>query len=204
MAVPAIFSNFGSPSYLTSSLASLRLMAAVCGIRASSNASSASGVPATETRTPPISDAGGMSLKATGSLSALTNVHGPLWDAARNQRPESNTYMSLPVCSLSHGVSVLDTYSNFPSGSAFQLGLPSVTISSVGSVATTIAGIFFGTGSLFLEGGNSLTKSAGGEIVSVHGPSGSFASYQTVPPLRYNNCVFLFRTTANGVFRTRS
>ena len=89
--VLAIFSNFGSPSYCTSSFASLRLMAAVFGIAASRTASSASSVPATDTRTPPMSEAAGIFAKVGGSWSARTKVQGPLAEAARNQRPERST-----------------------------------------------------------------------------------------------------------------
>ena len=107
--MPGILSNSGLPSYSTSSVASLRLMAAVWGIWASSMASSASGVPATEVRTPPMSEAGGISEKLAGSSSAGTKLHGPSVDLDRYQRPDSSTYM-LPVGrSRSQAVSVFWT-----------------------------------------------------------------------------------------------
>ena len=59
-----------------------------------------------------------------------------------------------------------------------------VTISSVGSVAATTAGGCAGapeSGSAF---GMACTRSAGGLLVGLQGPSGSLASYQKVPLLR--------------------
>jgi hypothetical protein len=94
--VPSTFSNFGSPSNLGSNFALSRSIAAVCGTCASRTASSASGVPATETRADPRADAGGMSPNGFGNWSGRTMAHGPSSDGAENQRPEASTY-TLPL-----------------------------------------------------------------------------------------------------------
>src|SRR5262249_10699162 len=90
-AVNSICLNLGSPSYFTSSFAFDLSIADVCGTNASSIASLASDVPATDTRTAPSAEAGGMSLNAGGSWSGRTTVHGPSNEAAVNQRPETST-----------------------------------------------------------------------------------------------------------------
>src|SRR5437867_8212558 len=158
-------------------------MAAVCGTWASSIASSASGVPATDTRTAPRPEAGGMSLNAAGSWSLRTTAHGPASVSARYQRPEIST-KTLPVLiSRTTGVSVFAMYisSALPIGS--QDGGPSVAISSVGSVATMIFGGVLGGGAEEVPGGISFATSAGGASIGAHGPLGSFAPYQILPPL---------------------
>ena len=65
-----------------------------------------------------------------------------------------------------------------------HVGGPSDAISSVGSVATTIFGGFAGAGVDEVSGGTSFATSAGGLAIEVHGPFGSFALYQSLPPLR--------------------
>ena len=55
---------------------------------------------ATEASTLPIGLSAGIFAKSTGSLSGATNVHGPLFDAAVNQRPDSSTYHALSLAPL--------------------------------------------------------------------------------------------------------
>ena len=51
----------------------------------------------------------------------------------------------------------------------------------MGTVATTMAGGTFGAASSLSGGGNIFTRSEGGEVVVVHGPSGSCAWYHSTP-----------------------
>jgi hypothetical protein len=87
----------------------LRSTAAVCGTSASSAASSASGVPATDARVEPSFDAGSMSLKAGGSWSGRTTAHGPAVLDARYQRPASSTNTPFDSASRTTGVSLFST-----------------------------------------------------------------------------------------------
>ena len=85
--------KFGGPSHWTSSFASARFTAVVCGIWASRTASSASSVPATAARTSPESESGGIFAKLEGSASGATYVQ-PAFVARvfdRNQRPDRST-----------------------------------------------------------------------------------------------------------------
>ena len=89
--VPSMETNFGSPSYWTSSFASERLTAVVCGICASRTASSASSVPGTLARTSPTSDSGEIFAKDAGSASGGTYAQlEPSSFRLLNQRPESS------------------------------------------------------------------------------------------------------------------
>src|SRR5215510_3883615 len=108
--VNSICLNLGSPSYFTSSLTFERSIADVCGTNASSIASFASGVPATDTRTVPSADAGGMSLNAAGNWSGRTTVHGPWNESDVNQRPETSTKILPDATSRTTLDSVLVTY----------------------------------------------------------------------------------------------
>ena len=91
-----------------------------------------------------------------------------------------------------------------PPGRLFQRGAPSLTISSVGSVATTMRGGTLGAALPASAGGSIFTRSAGGDCVGVHGPSGSAVSYQSVPLLSQAFLPSFSRTTRNGVFSARS
>lgn len=151
-------------------------MVAVCGMLASSIASSASAVPAIEVRTPPISDSGGMLLKSAGSSSGRTKVQGPASVFDRYQRPERRRYMFPVATSRSHGVSVFCTYRILPSARLCQLGAPSEQINSEGSVAVTISGGVF-QGFVASSGlGSICTRSEGGDEVCTQGPMGSLDS----------------------------
>src|SRR6056297_844954 len=167
-------------------------------------ASSASGVPATEVRRPPISEAGGMAAKVAGNSSGRTNTHGPALALLRNQRPESSRYI-LPVpSSRSQGDSVLDTYSSSPPARAVHSGSPTLTINSVGSVATTMAGWGPGAASVAFGSGIICTRSAGGVAVAVQGPSGSSDVYQKVPLDSQHSLPRCLHATAIGALRARA
>ena len=145
-----------------------------------------------------------MSLKLAGSSSGRTKVQGPSWVFERNQRPDNSRYM-LPVeSSRSHGVSVLSTYSSLPPSSDCQAGLPCVTMSSVGTFAVTIPGGASGWLSSISAPCMACRRSAGGELVGVHGPIGSLASYQNLPLDSQWLSLRFLRTTTNGVLSTRS
>ena len=77
MSVPAILSNWGSPSYSISAVAVLRSTLAVCGTWASITASRAAGVPATLASTLSLGEPAGILAKSAGSLSAPINCQLP-------------------------------------------------------------------------------------------------------------------------------
>jgi hypothetical protein len=80
--------------------------------------------------------------------------------------------------------SVFPMYISSPWPTGCHDGGPSVAMSSVGSVATTIFGVFAGAGADDVSGGMSFATSAGGAMMEIHGPLGSFALYHTLPPLK--------------------
>jgi hypothetical protein len=123
-------------------------------------------------------------LNAAGSLSGRTAAHGPSRDAALYQRPAIRTKTFPVATSRITLLSVLAMYIRAPLSSVCQDGLPSVEISSVGAVATTIFGGLAGAGVEEVSGGMSFAISAGGFSIRVHGPFASFAVYQSLPPLR--------------------
>src|SRR5947209_20413230 len=86
--VPSIGANFASPSYCTVSLASARVIVAVCGIELAINPSSDAGVPGTEASTVALGLSVGIEAKSGGSSSPFTKVQGRFSEALLNQRPE--------------------------------------------------------------------------------------------------------------------
>src|SRR3954470_21971280 len=86
--LPSIGMNVGSPSYTTVSLASERVMVAVCGIELAISASSACDVPGTETRIFAIGLSSGIFANPVGMASLSTYFHSPLREELLNHRPE--------------------------------------------------------------------------------------------------------------------
>jgi hypothetical protein len=101
------------------------------------------------------------------------------------QRPEIRMNTLPLATSRTTFDSLFATYISSPLvSSACHCGGPSLATSSVGTVATTIFGGFAGAGADDVSAGTSFFTSAGGLAIDVHGPLGSFAVYQSLPPAR--------------------
>ena len=115
---------------------------------------------------------------------------------------------------------VFSTYSSFVPASATNFGSPSVTISSVGFVATTILGTLpdLSVGSVFASFGLppgrkstwpeafasaiALSRSLPGFLTTSHSPSSAFAASQ--PSNTLTKCSSLSRSSSTRVLMTRS
>src|SRR6185295_1899341 len=104
-------------------------------------------------------------------------------EVAVYQRPEMSTKILPLLSSRTTLLSVFAIYRRSPLPSVCHEGTPSVQTSSVGSVATMMLGGFAGRGVEDVSAGTSLAMSTGGLSMEVHGPLGSFALYQSFPPL---------------------
>src|ERR1700751_4148408 len=86
--VPSMGAKVALPSYCTVSLASDRVIVAVCGIELAINASSDAGVAGTEAKTVALGLSVGILAKSGGRSLLSTKVQGPRSETPLNQRPE--------------------------------------------------------------------------------------------------------------------
>ncbi|MOA20184.1 hypothetical protein D3C78_1406140 [compost metagenome] len=151
-------------------------------------ASLACGVPGTETSTLAFGSFGEILAKSAGRSLPSTNCHGPLSPGPLNQRPETSTYQLLLVGSTNTAWSVLDMLSRAVPSTGDICGGPSLTISSVGSLAMTMLGgcaaflpSFGSSGSgmaLLAASFAALSSGCGGLFSTSQLPSRPWARYQ--------------------------
>ena len=194
--VPSIGASFTSPSNFGGSIfASSIFTSAVCGIALAISASFACGVPATAAFTFSFGLSSGIFAKSGGSASLATYSHGPSLDAAP-EPAAGDEHVELLVARVAEHVAgrVLDVLELRARRSGRSFGSPSVTISSVGFVATTIAGTLpdLSVGSVFASFGLppgrkstwpeafasaiAFSRSVGSFFTTSHAPSSASAS----------------------------